>query len=201
MIHVSIPSIVAGALFCAGLAFADGPAAGAGGTTPSPKPAPRASRPAKVEGVTIEFQARKLDAQERTPEGELKAIGAATATMKTERPIRYRSLLLPPGTYPVTIATDPVGRNMFFVIGTEPKDSAPAKPEEKKGENGKSDGGRKAGSAKEASQIRALFHVRTTKTPSEAVEFSVRPNAKGDRFAIIIVAGASTGKATLQLAK
>src|SRR6185503_2956986 len=98
------------------------------------------ARPAgKSGGVAVDFQERKLTDSDRTPLGELNAILASAATLKTERPIRYRSTVLAPGSYRVTVTADeqaPGGRNLYFLIA--PLAEGPAQPgavlpEEKKG--------------------------------------------------------------------
>ena len=194
---IRIPTCVASILFAA-LALAGGPA-------PDTAPAPSAG-PVKTDGVSIEFVSHKLADGERTPQGELQAIVSSMATLKAERPIRYRSLVLPAGTYPVTVCADPSGRNMFFVIGAPAAD----RPEEKKSEKSEAKAGeakapaaagKKAKTARDSGQIRALFHMRPATKPSESVQFSVRPTAKGDRFTIAVAAGSSVGRATLKFEK
>ncbi len=114
--------------------------ASAGAETPaSPAAGAPPARPARSGGVAVDFQERKLSESDRTPQGELNAILAATATLKTERPIRYRTALLAPGSYRVSVTADeqgPGGRNLYFVIGPAAGGAAPAGaglPEEKKG--------------------------------------------------------------------
>jgi hypothetical protein len=100
--------------------------------------------PASVTGVRVEFPERKIAPEERNPEAERKAILGAVAVLKTDRPIRYRSVVLPPGSYTVTVAADEErGKNLFFVIGPKAGGGS-AKPEDKKAEK---DGAKAAGGA------------------------------------------------------
>jgi len=107
-----------------------GAAAGGGGRA--------AERSAQSGGVTIEFTEAKLAESDRTPQGELKAVLAAKAVLKAERPIRYRSVVLPAGAYSVSVIADEeraVGRNLYFLIGPAEKagqDVDGPAPEEKK---------------------------------------------------------------------
>ncbi len=191
---------------CPAALSADGPPMEKGGGT-----AAKVRTPA----VAIEHTGKTIAELDRTPQGELKAILSITGVLKVERPLRYRSTVLPPGAYPVKVTgegEDATGRNLFFVIGpaagsVPPAASSPAavKPEEKKPERSEEKRGESkgAGRGKEAKsspgQIRALFHLTAAKKASDAVELAVRPNARGDRFTLTVKAGSSQGKATLKL--
>ena len=141
---------------------ADGPTAEKEGRAPrmTAKGGPRKSGGADVKsrpaGVSIEHSPAGLLEADRTPEGEMRAILASTAVLKVDRPLRYRSTVLQPGSYPLTVSAEGeagASRNLFFVIGpaagsTPPKDgnappageagrkTGPATPEERKLEKG-----------------------------------------------------------------
>ncbi len=194
------------------LVLADGPVEGKKGGP--------AARPAQLEGVTVESPERKLSESEKTPQGELKAILSTAAVLKTERAIRYRSVVLKPGSYPISVVEDErgAGRNLYFVIGPAAgsgqggADAAPvAKPEEKKSEKSGEKpadpaGGpsvrKRAGDPGAAKsvpgQIRAIFHLLPSKTPSEKVQFTIRPTLRGGKLVLMVRAGSSQGKAVLK---
>ncbi len=182
--------------------------------------------------ITVEFSPRLLAGDERTPQGELKALLESTAILKTTRPIRYRSVTLPAGEYSVRIANDEDrgGRNVFFLIGRsaaepsvpEPVQPPPAPPagkkareksptkrneekanpaKEREGGGGPTEKGPEAKGPKAAPDlIKAIFHLAPAPRASEKVEFSVRQTRRGDRFALMVRAGSSQGKATLRFA-
>jgi len=102
---------------------------------------PPKSTPSPKRWVSIECPPMMLPETERTPQGELKAILGLRGILKVERPIRYRNLSLPAGSYPVAIAASEGGkdpRGLAFIIGSPPdKDregvsSETSKPEETK---------------------------------------------------------------------
>jgi hypothetical protein len=198
---------------------------------PLPEQGGRQTGPAaKSGGVSIEFTARKLSEADRSPQGELKAILEATATLKTDRAIRYRSVVLPPGAYPIAVSSEEAragGRNLYFLVGPAPEgDKDQPMPEEKKPEEKRAEPARrkkgaesrgvdekgsprgeavegqgKPSDARPASgRIKALFHLAPASRASETVQFAVRPTARGDRFSITVLAGGSQGKATLRFA-
>jgi hypothetical protein len=194
-----------------------------------------AAAKARPAGVAIEHAAASLVEADRTPEGEMRAILAATAVLKVDRPLRYRSTVLPPGSYPLAVSAEEeagAGRNLFFVIGpaagsAAPKEGAappadlaagrsgPATPEEKKMEKSPEargagskgaeprgepkSGGRRRPVKTIPGQIRALFHLTAAREASSRIELTVKPSSRGDRFTLMVRAGASEGKATLKL--
>jgi len=182
---------------------------------------PPGKGPAKK--ITIEFAKKALAESECTPQGELKAILEATATLKTGLTLRYRSASLPPGAYSVRIVKkerDEGGSNLYFLIGPEgpsTRDSASTRggagPEEKKSGNGGEEPKKEAGSSgsspgadrKSAGKpalkpIRALFRLKQAKKSSPLVEFQVQPNNRGDRLRLMVKAGSSQGLANLRIA-
>jgi hypothetical protein len=136
MIHSVIPSFVVPVLFSFPGGAADGPNSA------------RERAPASPPAVRVEFAERKLTPEERNPEAERKVILGAAAVLVTDRPVRYRSVVLPPGSYTVTVTADEErGKNLFFVIGPKAEGgggagagagtSGTVKPEDKKSEKDK----------------------------------------------------------------
>jgi hypothetical protein len=202
---------------CLVLSIVLSPAALALGQAPEARGGRAPARGAEPLEVTIDFAERRLAESDRTPQGELKAILSATATLKTKRSLRYRSAILPPGTYPVTVVADGEpsgGHNLFFVIGPVPgsgEEKKTGSPSEKKQEEGdvrRSAGGPTGSPEKKGrgdrpakmtpGQIRALFHLTTSAKGSEGVEFKVQSSGRGDRCSLTVRAGGSQGKATLR---
>jgi hypothetical protein len=184
------------------------PAAEATGERPKAGRVPAARTPAAPEGVTLEAPSRKLPEAERTAEGEMKALLAATATLKTQRALRYRTTVLPPGSYPVTIRSGGTDRSSLVLVvgpreGTAEDSPSADKPEEKKSQ--KRDGaevpaGKRPAAKAAPGRFEVPFRLAASSKPAEGIEFSLRSAGRGSRVIVVVQAGASQGKATLRLA-
>ncbi len=131
-------------IHCIAVLILSGPSVFSAETAPGKEGARPAARPADLPAdrpsgspdnrepaaVAIEFASRPIAGAERTPQGELKALLESTATLKTARPIRYRSVTLPAGEYPIRITSDEDrgGRNVFFLIGRPEGESQVPEP-------------------------------------------------------------------------
>ena len=194
-------------------------ASGASGAGVSPGTGAKTSRPrapSVPEGIRLEASSRKLLESEKGPEGEVKALLTAAGTLKTEKALRYRASVLPPGTYPVSVRTaGDDGKGLVVVIG--PAAAAPAAaregkletrleakpeemPEEKEpakgekpaaGAGGRARGGKRSAPREPAAppRIRAPLRVGRAAKATDTLDLAIRSAAGGSRVALILHGG------------
>ncbi len=192
----------------------------------------RSPHSVEVPGATLEFPSRpvygpgeRLDRHADTAR-EIKAILAATAVLRTTRELRYRSSVLPPGTYRVSVVR---GRaEKFYLVIGPPRDEPPSSAEGRDlrmgvagdilaGGGDREDGGRGRGAPartsgksdrakssrkrKESPRIRAIFRLMKSRRPTRDVVFGLRAfGGKERKLELSIYAGTSSGQVNLSLA-